>query len=150
MQSRLDEALALLDPLISHPDPDPLALDHAGWIRSKKRELVPAQSLYLRALEIGLPAPNLEAQTHSRLASVSEQLGQIEFSASHHDAAVAVAPESAGAHHERGMFLLRRGKTEQAVADLRAASRLAPGWEEPSKVLRSLGLDPDVISPVRP
>jgi len=150
MQSRLDEALALLDPWISVSDPDALAVDHAGWIRSKKGELGPAQSLYLRALEIGLPSPSLEAQTHSRLASVSERLDQIEFAASHHDAAVAVAPESAGARHERGMFLLRRGRTEQAVADLRAASRLAPGWEDPRKVLRSLGLDPDVSLPARP
>jgi tetratricopeptide (TPR) repeat protein len=149
-QSRLDEALAVLDPWINESEPDPLALDHAGWVRSKQGDLVSARSLYLRALEIGLPFPSREAQTHSRLASVSEQLGQIEQAASHHDAAVSAAPESAGAHHERAMFRLRRGRTQEAVADLLVASRLAPGWEEPLEVLRSLGIDPDVSSTARP
>ena len=149
-QSRLDEALALLDPWISDPNPDPLALDHAGWVRSKKGDLVAARSLYLHALELGLPFPSREAQTHSRLATVSERLGQIEQAAAHHDAAVAVAPENAGAYQERAMFRLRRGNTDEAVADLRAAARLAPGWEEPLGVLRSLGLEPDVSSTARP
>jgi len=142
-QSRLDEALALLDPLIHDSPPDPLALDHAGWIRTKKGDLTEAQSLYQRALDLGLPSPSREAQTYSRLASVSEQLGQIEQAGSHHDAAVAAAPDSAGAYHERGMYLLRQGRSTEAVADLQNAARLAPGWEEPRQMLRRLGLDPD-------
>jgi tetratricopeptide (TPR) repeat protein len=144
-QSRLDEALSLLDPWVRESDPDPLAVDHAGWIWSKKGELVQAQSHYLRALEIGLPSPSREAQTHSRLASVSEQLGQVEIAATHHDAAVSVAPDSAGARHERALFLLRRGMTERGVADLREAVRMAPGWEDPRRTLRSLGINPDAL-----
>ena len=155
-QSRLDEALALLDPLVRDSSPDPLALDHAGWIRSKNGELAEAQSLYLRALALGLPSPSREAQTYSRLASVSERLDQVERAGAHHDAAVAAAPDSAGAHHERGMFLLRRGRPAEAVADLRTAARLAPGWDEPLRILRRLGLEPgddagdDVSAPARP
>jgi Flp pilus assembly protein TadD len=156
MQSRLDEALAILDPLVNDPDPDPLALDHAGWVRSKKGDLVVAQSLYLRALEAGLPSPSREAQTHSRLASVLERLDQVEQAGSHHDAAVAVAPDSAGAHHERGKFLLRQNRSVEAIVDLQAAARLAPGWDEPLRVLRSLGFDTgdtrgkEVSAPARP
>ena len=155
-ESRLDEALTLLEPLIDDADPDPLALDHAGWVRSKKGDLVAAQQLYLRALELGLPSPSREAQTHSRLASVLERLGRIEQARSSHDAAVAVAPDSAGAHHERGMFLLRHNRPIEAIDDLRAASRLAPGWDEPLRALRSMGLETSessgdhVNAPARP
>lgn len=142
IESRLDEALALLDPLVNDPDPDPLALDHAGWVRSKKGDLLIAQTLYLRALEIGLPSPSREAQTNSRLASVLERLGQVEQAGSHHDAAVAVAPDSAGAHVERGKFLLRQNRPVEAIVDLQEAARLAPGWDEPKRILRSLGFAP--------
>lgn len=155
-ESRLDEALTLLDPLVNDPDPDPVAIDHAGWIRSKKGDLLAAQQLYMRALDLGLPSPSREAQTHSRLASVLERLGRIEDAGSNHDAAVAVAPDSAGAHHERGMFLLRQNRPIEAMAELRSAARLAPGWDEPLRILRSLGLDTsdaggnDLSVPARP
>ncbi len=138
-ESRLEEALALLDPWIAEPEPDPLALDHAGWVRSKQGDLDTAREHYLRALEIGMPAPR-EAQTRSRLASLYERTGALEQAAVQHDLAVAVAPSSAGAHQERAMFRLRRGQTAAAIEDLRRAADLAPGWEEPLSVLRSLGV----------
>jgi 4-amino-4-deoxy-L-arabinose transferase-like glycosyltransferase len=141
IQERLDESLEVLRPWIAEPDPEPLALDQAGWVRSKQGELPAARAHYLRALELGLPGER-EAQSRSRLATIHERLGETEQAAYQHDAAVEASPSSAGARHERGLFRLRRGETAAAVADLQEAARLAPGWDEPRAVLRSLGAQP--------
>ncbi len=140
-QERLEEALEVLRPWIAEPDPEPLALDQAGWVRSKQGKLPAARAHYLRALELGLPGKR-EAQSRSRLATIHERLGETEQAAAQHDAAVEASPSSAGARHERALFRLRWGDTAAAVADLQEAARLAPGWDEPRAMLRSLGAQP--------
>jgi tetratricopeptide (TPR) repeat protein len=140
LQGRLDESLEVSRPWVEARDP--LAVDHAGWVRSKLGQLPEARALYLQALELGLPNPAREAETHSRLASVLERLGELDDAAREHDAAVAVAPHPAGALYERGLFRLRRGRTPLAVDDLEQASRLAPGWQEPLRALAALGRKP--------
>ena len=48
---------------------------------------------------------------------------------------------NAGTYYERGRFRLRRGETEGAIADLRAAARLDPAWPAPRQALTNLGVD---------
>jgi len=137
LQGRLDESLEVSRPWVEANDP--LALDHAGWVRSKLGQLAEARELYRLAIALGLPSTAREAETHSRLASVLEKLGELDEAATEHDAAVAVAPHPAGALYERGLFRLRRGTTALGIADLEQAARLAPGWAEPVRALEALG-----------
>jgi tetratricopeptide (TPR) repeat protein len=140
-QDRVEEALTVVDGLLQEPEPDPLALDQAGWLHYKKGDREAARRYYLRALERGL-LPGHAAQTRARLAGVHEELGEMDLAAATYDEAVATAPESAGAWFERGRFHLRTGDRESAVRDLRRAAELAPGWQAPRELLRSLSPDP--------
>ena len=138
-QQRLDESLAVLAPVVSSPNPDPYALDQAGWVLQKKGDYAAARDRYIEALERG---SGEHRQTRSRLAMVYEKLGEIELAAAEHDAAVASDNANAGTYFERGMFRMRRGEGQGARRDLLQAARLDPGWPAPRAALRSLGVEP--------
>lgn len=138
MQGRLQESLAVLEPWTREPAPDPLALDQAGWVHQKGGRLSPAERLYLRALEAGLP-DGREAQTRTRLGRVYADLGRPDAARVQYDEAVRLAPDRGGPRYERAVFLLQRGDRRGAVRDLWDAARLEPGWSAPLETLRSLG-----------
>jgi len=140
MQQRLDESLEVLAPFLG-ADPDPGALDQAGWVLHKRGDYEQAQQRYQAALESGLP-PGREHQTRTRLGIVLERLGRFDEASAQHDAAVASGQANAGTHYERGTFLLRRGETLRAVEDLRQAVRLDPGWAAPRMALEAAGAAP--------
>jgi tetratricopeptide (TPR) repeat protein len=138
MQNRTDESLDVLRPLIERDRPDPLALDQAGWVHHKRGEHTQATELYRRALETA-PEPGRMAQIYSRLGVAEGARGRWDAAADAHNAAVQVAPGSAGARFERAKFRMQRGDRTGCVEDLRAAARLEPGWDEPRRVLGNLG-----------
>lgn len=74
-QNRLDEAMEVLEPVIREPEPDPQALDQAGWVMSKKGDYRRARELYIRALEEGLSGGRAES-VRRRLAEINERLGE--------------------------------------------------------------------------
>jgi tetratricopeptide (TPR) repeat protein len=147
-QERLDESLAVLEPWIGTGRTDALALDQAGWVHQKLGRPDEAVRFYRRALDAGFPSPEREALTRSRLATIYESRGELLRAERQHDEAVRAAPTSAGLFHERGMFLLRQGRTAEAIADFSEAARLAPGWTEPSRMLRSLGAPVPTPAPI--
>jgi tetratricopeptide (TPR) repeat protein len=136
-QNRLDEALQVLDPVVSGSDPYALALDQAGWILQKKSDWATAAERYRAALDAGVPEGR-RAQTHTRYGMVLERLGRLDEARAEHDAAVDSQDANAGAYYERGMFRARRGDQAGARADLERAARLAPGWPAPATALRRL------------
>jgi tetratricopeptide (TPR) repeat protein len=138
LQQRLDDSLEVLAPQLDRPDPHPLVLDQAGWVRQKRGDFAQARDHYLAALDGDLE-PRRARQTRTRLAMVHEHLGELDAAASQHDAAVASGYASAGTFYERGMFRLRRNDLRGAVQDLREAARLDPRWPAPRQALRSLG-----------
>jgi tetratricopeptide (TPR) repeat protein len=142
LQQRVEEALAVLQPDLSGPRPDAYVLDEAGWLHQKLERFGESRELYERALAHGGLSPSRARHTRTRLGMVLERLGQPEAALAQHDAAVASGHATAGTYYERGMLLLRQGRTEDAVSDLRQAVRLDPRWLTPRDVLRSLGLDP--------
>jgi tetratricopeptide (TPR) repeat protein len=137
-QGRLDESLEVLEPVVSGPEANGIALDQAGWVHQKRGDLAEAARYYGAALVTGLPVARA-VQTHTRLARVLEALGRVEESREHHDIAVGSAEATAGAFFERGLFLQRRGDLSGAVRDLRTASDLDPGWPAPRQALERLG-----------
>jgi tetratricopeptide (TPR) repeat protein len=74
-QNRLDDAMEVLEPVIREPDPDPQALDQAGWVLSKKGDYRQARALYIRALEAGLSGGRADS-VRRRLAEINEKLGE--------------------------------------------------------------------------
>jgi tetratricopeptide (TPR) repeat protein len=122
-QNRLDESLEVLEPAIREPDPDPHALDQAGWVLSKKGDYRQAREHYIRALEAGLAGARA-TQTRSRLADVHERLGEFDLAAAMHDAAVANEGASAGTFYARAAFRMRRGDPEGAKQDIERAEEL--------------------------
>jgi tetratricopeptide (TPR) repeat protein len=137
---RLDEALAVLRPVVEGDAPYALALDQAGWVLQKQQRWEAAAARYAAALAGDLP--DLRArQTHSRLGEVLERLGRHDEARVHHDAATGGADADAGAWFARGMFLLRRGDRAGARRDFERAARLAPGWPAPRAELERLGRD---------
>jgi tetratricopeptide (TPR) repeat protein len=135
---RLDEALDVLGPMLAVNEPDPLVLDHAGWIHHKRGEWEAAAAQYESAIRSGLP-PYREPQTRSRLGRVLERLGRNVEAAEQYDAAVGSEYATAGTYYERGMFRLRRGDREGALGDLVQARRLDPAWPAPREALGRLG-----------
>lgn len=139
---RLEESLEVLAPEIERTDADPVALDQAGWVEQKRGGHQTAAALYARALEAGMPGPRV-AQTRTRYASVLERLGEEEEAATQHDLAVEDPFANAGTFFERGMFRLRRGERQAAIADLRRAAAADRNWPAPRRALSELGVDPD-------
>ncbi|HEX5044486.1 MAG TPA: tetratricopeptide repeat protein [Candidatus Polarisedimenticolaceae bacterium] len=135
---RLEEGLEVLVPCTAR-DPDALCLDQRGWLLERRGSLVPAAEAYTQALARGLPAGRAPS-THSRLAGVLDRLGRPEDAAREHDAAVADPAGGAGARVERARFRARHGDLSGALDDLRQAERLEPGWPEPARAARELGL----------
>jgi tetratricopeptide (TPR) repeat protein len=140
-QDRLDDSLKVLEPALSAADPEAAVLDQAGWVHYKKGNLIEARGLYERALEKGLPASR-QTQTRTRLAWVYERLGELEEAAAQHDLAAHGDDANAGTFYERGMFLLRRSRTAEAVRDLRRSVELDPRYPPPREALRALGVPP--------
>jgi len=140
-QGRLDDSLAVLARVTASPEPDARALDQAGWVLQKKKDFAAAREHYERALEYGLTG-SAERQTRTRLGMVCEQLEDHHAAAREHDLAAAHPTANSGTFFERGMFRLRRGQRDDAVRDLREATRLDPYWPEPREMLRRLGETP--------
>jgi tetratricopeptide (TPR) repeat protein len=138
LQGRLDESLAVLEPLVTSTDPAAGVLDQAGWVHYKRGDLVEARDYYLRGLEKGLP-PARETQARTRLAWVYEKLGHIEEAAEQHDLAALGGNANAGTFYERGMFRLRQSRREEAVRDLLRSAELDPRYPPPREALRALG-----------
>lgn len=136
-QDRLDEALRVLEPVMSGASADGLALDQAGWILQRQSRFREAADRYRQALAAGLPSGRVH-QTRTRLAVVLEREGQPELAAAEHDAAIATAKADAGSYYERGLFRLRRGDRRGAREDLEQAVRLDPAWASPREALRTL------------
>ena len=136
-RGELESSLRVLQPVVSGPEADALALDQAGWVLQKMGRLREAAERYRSALAAGIPGGR-SAQTHTRLAGVLERLGNVSEAAREHDAAVAAERPNAGTFFERGMFRLRRGDTQGAIRDLREAVRRDPGWPPPREALASL------------
>jgi tetratricopeptide (TPR) repeat protein len=65
-------------------------------------------------------------QAHGALAEFESRLGDIEAALAHADQAVAMAPEMALLRHSRGLLLVRADRHDEALAELRAATELAP------------------------
>jgi tetratricopeptide (TPR) repeat protein len=138
MQGRLDESMAVMQPELERDDPDARLLDQAGWVRQKAQDWAAARELYRRALAGAGLDPASAQQTRTRLAMVLERLGDPAGAREQHDLAVSSGHSNAGAYFERGMFLLRQGRTREAVRDLQESARLDPGWPAPRQVLDSL------------
>jgi tetratricopeptide (TPR) repeat protein len=136
-QSKLDEALEVLEPVLSGPEPYGLALDQAGWVLQKKGDFAAAAERYRQALEAGVPEGR-ETQTRTRLAMSLERAGDVEGSRRQHDLAVTSGDASAGTYYERAMFRMRTGDRAGAEQDLREAIRLDPGWRPPRAALERL------------
>lgn len=75
LQSRLPAALEMLAPSLRRRDPDPVALDQAGWVLQKMGRLADARDHYRRALDAGLPSER-EGSTRGRLAHVERLIGE--------------------------------------------------------------------------
>jgi tetratricopeptide (TPR) repeat protein len=138
LDGRLDEALEVLDGELAGTEPEARVLDQAGWILQKRGDLAAARERYAQALGAGL-LPAQARQTRTRLGGLLEQMGELEAAAAEHDAAIASGHANAGTYFERGMFRLRRGLRESAIADLTEAARLDPTWPAPREALRTLG-----------
>jgi hypothetical protein len=138
MAGRLEEGLDVLAPCTGQ-EPDALCLDQRGWLLERRGSLLGAAEAYRQALARGLPAGRAPS-THSRLAGVLDRLGQTRDAAREHDAAVADPTGGAGARVERARFRARHGDLPGALGDLREAARLEPGWSEPARAARELGL----------
>ena len=142
MRQRFDESLAVIEPYIEAGSEAPaLLLDQAGWVRYQRGEIDAARRLYERALDGDL-APARETQVRTRLAWAYEKLGLLVEAEREHDLAASSADANAGTFYERGVFLLRRSRREEAVRDLLGALELDPGYSSPREVLRELGVDP--------
>jgi tetratricopeptide (TPR) repeat protein len=138
---RLDESLAVLEAGLRAPDAPGVLFDQAGWVRYQRGELEEARTLYLAALERGLPS-NRETQLRTRLGWVEEKLGHRDAARRQHDLAVSSPDANAGTYYERGAFLLRQGEREAAIRDLRRSVSLDPRYPPPREALRALGAAP--------
>jgi tetratricopeptide (TPR) repeat protein len=127
--------------VVSEPSPDPIALDQAGYVHSKKGDLQAARRSYQRALEVGLPPP-IETGLRVRLAFVHEKLGEPRRAAVILDEVVAAKPDDAEVWYARGMFRARQARYAAAEADFRQAAQLRPDWPAPREALRALGVTP--------
>jgi tetratricopeptide (TPR) repeat protein len=139
IQNRLDESLAVLEDLVREPSPDPIALDQAGYVHSKKGDLQAARSSYQRALEVGLPPP-IAIGVRVRLAFIQEKLGEPHLAAAILDDVVAAQPDDAEVWYARGMFRARQARYAAAEGDFRRAAQLRPDWPAPQEALRALGV----------
>ncbi|NIL94409.1 MAG: ammonia-forming cytochrome c nitrite reductase subunit c552 [Woeseiaceae bacterium] len=68
-----------------------------------------------------------QAVAHVALAEFESQLGDLELALQHADRAVAMEPGNPLARHSRGLLLVRLDRHDDALGELRAAARLAPG-----------------------
>ncbi len=132
-RGELAQGLAVLEPELKQPEPDPIALDQAGWILQQQGDNEGAERWYRQALGEGGAGPALDGfravQTRSRLAAVLERAGRLQEARAEHDKAVASRFAVAGTWYERGRFLLRRGDRAGAARDLARARRLSAGGE---------------------
>lgn len=138
MRQSLDQSLAVLEPWLAAPTPDPLVLDQAGWVLQKQGRFREARDRYLQALERGLTGGRA-GQARTRLGQVHEQLGEHAEAQAQHDAVISGDHANAGSYYERALFRLRRNDRGAAEADLREAIRLDGNWALPRETLRLLG-----------
>jgi len=89
---------------------------------------------YGRALEAFDHVLALEKTHGDALAgkvAALRMLGNREGALAFADESLALVPDSAGLHYQRGWLLMDAGRLDAAEASFRDASRYAPGWTEP-------------------
>lgn len=102
-----------------------------GAIHEKKSDLDAAREAYGRALQEDLayyPA-------HLRLATLALAAGDTATAVSEWDLAVQIAPNEGALRHDHGVFLIKLGKVEEGLAEVRKAIELEPFFAAPYLII---------------
>ncbi len=106
--------------------PDGQAFARAAKLRYSLGDVESAGELMLRAVRATSPRdPNAYAWMHAELARIAFHMGRSEAALAIVDAALARAPKSAAALHQKGRILLSLGRLGDAQSVLRRASEIS-------------------------
>jgi tetratricopeptide (TPR) repeat protein len=115
------------------PPPEPLPTDDPFTVLTKKarlaehaRDYQAAVDLYTEALEDGSRPAAVRRNLIRQRAWAYEYLHQYDRAEADYDAALQIEPVEPDFYAKRGFYFLRRGRTDDALADFHKGSQLAP------------------------
>ncbi len=123
-QGRLDEALALLEPLGRQEFPLSHLHGALGAVYARRGMLAEAEAAYRRALE----RDDENAEAHDRLGTILRRTGRYDDAVFHHMRSVALQHARPAAHANLGIALARTGQFDWAIRAFEVAVELAPGY----------------------
>ncbi len=122
VQGRLDEALALLEPLGQQEFPLSHLHNALGQVYAKRGMLAQAEAAFRRALD----RDDDNAEAHDHLGTVLRRTGRFEDAVYEHIRSAALQHSRPATHVHLGMALARTGKFDWAIRAFEVAVELAP------------------------
>jgi TolB-like protein/Flp pilus assembly protein TadD len=95
----------------------------SGWTEFPYEALKQGESLAQKAIELD----DNNAEAHALLASIHENLGQLDAALTEAERAIALNPNDAGSYAARGSILVYSGHPKEAIESFEIAKRLNPG-----------------------
>ncbi len=133
-QGRLDEALAILEPLGREDFPLSHLHNALGQVYVKRGMYTEAEGAFRRALE----RDDDNAEAHDSLGSILRRTGRFEEAVYEHMRSAALQHNRPGTHVHLGMALARTGQFDWAIRAFEVAVELAPNFVFPHRCLMHL------------
>ncbi len=133
-QGRLDDALALLEPLGQEDFPLSYLYNALGQVYARRAMLTEAEGAFRRAIE----RDDDNAEAHDSLGSVLRRTGRYEEAVNEHMQSAALQHHRPLTHIHLGMALVRVGQFEWAIRAFEIATELAPNLPFPHRCLVQL------------
>ena len=130
-QGRIDEAQALLEPLVQADFPFSYLHNALGHVYARRGLLAEAEAAYRRALE----RDDDNAEAHDGLGTILRRTNRFEDAVYHHMRSAALHHLRPGTHVNLGIALARAGQFDWAIRAFEVAVELAPERVFPHRCL---------------